>query len=61
MNSNEYRRLDFSAIQFKNNPTPSEEALRDVEPMNWSQDVMSGKKKIVISKMHEGDDARCAK
>lgn len=60
MSNSEYRRLDFSMIRFKDKPTPSEAALRDVEPMQWSQDVLSGKKKVIISKTNRGT-GKCAK
>jgi len=36
-----------------------EEALKDVEPIQWSDDVLSGKKKVTIS--HFSDDIKLTK
>lgn len=46
------RRLDFSKLSGrKSKIVSSEEALKDVTPINWSKDVLSGDKKInIISK-----------
>jgi hypothetical protein len=46
------RRLDFSKLSGrKSKVVSSEEALKDVTPINWSKDVLSGDKKInIISK-----------
>lgn len=41
------RRLDFSKLSGKKlKIVSSEEALKDVIPINWSIDVLSGDKKI---------------
>lgn len=41
------RRLDFSKLSGrKSKIVSSEEALKDVTPINWSKDVLSGDKKI---------------
>jgi hypothetical protein len=46
------RRLDFSKLSGrKSKIVSSEDALKDVTPINWSKDVLSGDKKInIISK-----------
>lgn len=46
------RRLDFSKLSGrKSKIVSSEEAVKDVTPINWSKDVLSGDKKInIISK-----------
>lgn len=44
-----YKRLDFNKINkrvVKN--VSSEEALKDVKPIDWSEDVLSGNKKVII-------------
>lgn len=53
MNANalQQRRLDFSKISNRIVGTlSSEEALKDITPMQWSEDVLSGKKKVLITK-----------
>lgn len=41
------RRLDFSKLSGrKSKIVSSEEALKDVTPINWSKDVLSGDKQI---------------
>lgn len=51
-----YNQLDMTNIIFKKEPTPSSIALQDVEPFDWEQDVLDGKRKITITKQPE--DAR---
>ena len=48
-----YNSLDMTNIIFKKEPTPSNIALQDVEPFDWEQDVLDGKKKIIISSQPE--------
>ncbi len=53
MNANalQRRRLDFSKISNRIVGTlSSEEALKDITPMQWSEDILSGKKKAIITK-----------
>jgi len=50
---NEYRRLDFSKLNFSEKVVTSNEALRDVIPINWSDDVLQGKKQVVIKKTED--------
>ena len=39
------RRLDFSKISNRNTKiVSSEEALKDVKPIEWSEDVLNGKR-----------------
>lgn len=40
----------MSKIKLSNEPMSMEEALKDVIPINWSDDVLTGKKKVVIRK-----------
>ena len=47
-----YRKLDMSKLASRKHQTmSSKEALRDVEPIKWSDDVLSGNKKVTIKKM----------
>lgn len=45
-----YRRLDMSKLKFSDQPVSMEESLKDIIPIPWSDDVLNGKKKVVISK-----------
>ncbi|MBO5564944.1 MAG: hypothetical protein J5965_00870 [Aeriscardovia sp.] len=47
-NIKEYPRLDMSKMIFSDNHPTTQEALKDVVPFEWSDDVLSGKKKIEI-------------
>lgn len=42
------RRLDFSKLKFKEETTSSKEALKDVIPFNFSKEVESGIKTVVV-------------
>lgn len=42
-NQKEYKRLDLSKINFKNTIISTEEALKDIVPIAWSDDVLNGK------------------
>lgn len=43
--------LDFNKIKSRINSTPisSEEALKDITPIDWDEAVLTGEKKVVIS------------
>lgn len=44
-----YRTLDMSKISNKKSKVIScKNALSDVTPINWSDDVLTGKKKIIV-------------
>ncbi len=45
-----YHRLDMSKLKFSDQPISMEESLKDIIPIPWSEDVLNGKKKVVISK-----------
>ena len=50
-NNQIYRRLDFSKISSRNTKVvSSEEALKDVKPIEWSEDVLNGKRKVTVKK-----------
>ena len=44
----DYRRLDFSKIIFDNEPMSTEDSLKDVIPIHWSDDVLNGIKEAII-------------
>lgn len=44
-----YRSLDFSKLLFSDKKISSKEALKDVIPMKWSDDVRNGVRKVTIS------------
>lgn len=47
-----YRKLDMSKLANRKHQTmSSKEALKDIEPIKWSDDVINGKKKVTIGKM----------
>lgn len=51
MNNKKLKSLDLNTL--KNKKTiivSSEEALKDVTPIDWSEDVLSGKKKVTLYK-----------
>ena len=48
------RRLDIEKIKTKNAVFIStKESLHDVTPIAWSNDVLAGKKKVVVTKAEE--------
>ncbi|MFR8346869.1 hypothetical protein [Mediterraneibacter gnavus] len=50
-NNQTYRRIDFGKIRNRNTKiVSSEEALKDVKPIEWSEDVLNGKRKVTIKK-----------
>lgn len=50
-NNQTYRRLDFTKIRSRNTRiVSSEEILKDIDPVKWSEDVISGKRKVTIKK-----------
>ena len=42
------RKLDFSKIKFSEEPLSMKEALEDVVPFEWPEDVLSGMHKITV-------------
>ena len=46
-----YNALDLQAVLSKKSKiVSSEEALREVEPVSWSDDVMQSQKKVIVKK-----------
>lgn len=48
-NTKQYKRLDLNKIRFAGTIS-SEEALKNITSIQWSEDVLSGKKKVIITK-----------
>ena len=49
-----YSKLNMSVLQNKKSKTVSSaEALRDVVPFNWSEQVLTGKQKIKVTACDE--------
>lgn len=47
----EYKKLDKEILKHKQRHiASSDDALRDIVPINWSNDVINGSKKIIINK-----------
>lgn len=47
----DYRQLDLSKLKNRRRKTlSSTEALNNVTPINWSEDVICGKKKAIFTK-----------
>lgn len=42
-----YKRLDFSKLKFSSS---TEHNIENIVPIDWSKDVLSGKKKVLITK-----------
>lgn len=54
-------KLDIEKLKLRaNGITTTQEALKDVAPINWSQDVLDGKKKVVVKEAH-GEKDGCVK
>lgn len=46
----DYKRLSFSNIIFDNELISTEDSLKDIIPIHWSNDVLNGIKKVIIKK-----------
>ena len=47
------RKLDFSKIVFSGRTITSEHALKDVNRINWCEDVKRGEKKVSVFSPHD--------
>ena len=51
MSNQQYKKLNMSKLKFREHSIMStEEALKDVTPIDWPEDVLNGDKKVIISK-----------
>lgn len=48
--TSEYKRLNFSDLNFSDEEISFEEALKDVTPIDWAKEVLSGERKVIIKK-----------
>lgn len=55
-NALQYRKLDFNKINSRIvGNISSEEALKDINPIQWSEEVLSGRKKVIITKENKSE------
>lgn len=46
----EYKKIDMKKLKEKEIITIStKEALKDITPIRWSEDVLNGKKKVIVT------------
>ena len=48
MDQNKRRSLDISKLRFSKSELSTEESLKDITPIQWSGDVISGKKNVNV-------------
>ena len=53
MKKQERKNLDLSLLNFKREPVSSECALADVVPFEWSEKVINGDRKLIVSKQKQ--------
>lgn len=54
-------KVDFNKIINNSKIISSEEALKDVVPINWPKEVLSGGKKAVVTNIERNKNDKCAK
>lgn len=47
---NGYKKISFDKLTFSKNTLTFEEALKNKTPISWTDDVISGKKQVIITK-----------
>lgn len=57
----EYRRLDFSKLNFSDNTISYEEALENATPLKLANDVLFGQRKINVAKAEKDYKNKCVK
>jgi hypothetical protein len=58
----EYKKLDMNKLNCRITEFIStEEALKDVIPIEWSDDVLSGKKKVTVTAAEKDYENKCVK
>ena len=53
-----YKKIDFSNFNFEDKPITTEEALKNIKPLEIPQDVIDGNKEIVVSGIQEYSGSR---
>lgn len=56
-----YRRLNMSKLSFKQNVSSYDNAVENVTPFNFSEDVLNGKKKVLITNGEKDYNKKCVK
>lgn len=54
-------KVDFSNIISNSKIISSEEALKDVVPIIWPKEILSGGKKAVVTNLERNKNDKCAK
>lgn len=57
----EYRRLDFSKLNFSDNFITTKEALENVTPLKLSNNVILNRRQIVVTKAEKDYENKCVK
>lgn len=57
----EYRRLDFSKLNFSDEVITYDEVLKNATPLELSNDVIFSRKKIKVTKAEKDYDKKCVK
>lgn len=57
----EYRRLNFNKLNFASSTITYEEALKNVTPLELPESIVSGNKKISITKAEKDYKNKCVK
>lgn len=45
-----YKRLNFGALNFADREDVNEECIDDITPIQWTKEILSGEKKVIIKK-----------
>lgn len=54
-------KVDFNKIISNSRIVSSEEALKDVVPIIWPKEILSGGKKAVVTNLERNKNDKCAK
>lgn len=57
----EYRKLNFSKLNFSDEIVSYEDALKNVTPLQISKEVILGKRKIQVTNAEKDCDNKCVK
>lgn len=57
----EYRRLDFSKLNFSDDVITYEDAVKKATPFDFTNDIIFGQKKINVTKAKKDYDDKCVK
>lgn len=57
----EYRRLDLNSLNFSDDIISYEEALENVTPLKFANEIIFGERKLNITKAEKDSDNRCVK